>query len=214
MHIPSPEVSVTSTRRSLRVETPVLEPDDALVARLAADARHSVAPAGAGRRRRLGDWRVALATAGIVVLTTGAAYATGVLGPFPRLNPLDRPPAPNEETEPVPVPSHDDAGTDTELPVGRPTDLPTEGTGAPSDRPTGQPSGVPTGKPAGLPSGHPTGPPSGLPTEPPGQPSGLPTDEPPRPTGKPSATPPRPALPPTQRPVSPQTGAPNPQSPP
>ena len=82
---------MTSTRRSLRVETPVLEPDDAFVGRLAAGARLSVAPA---RRRRLGVWRVALVTAGVVTVTTGAAYAAGVLGPLHLPNPVHGKPPP------------------------------------------------------------------------------------------------------------------------
>jgi hypothetical protein len=176
---------VTSTRRTLRVETPVLEPDDAFLARLAAGARLSVAPGGQVRRRRLGDWRVALAAAGVVVATTGGAFATGVLGPLPRLNPLDRPPV--EETEPVPVPPSDDGseGNQVEPPVGRPSEIPTEGTGRPTDRPTG-PSGLPTWTPS-EPPGQPSNLPTGQPSEPPGQPSGLPT--PGVPTGRPTTTP-------------------------
>ena len=198
---------MTSTSRSLRVETPVLEPDDALVARLAAGARLSVAPAR--RRRRLGDWRVSLVTAGLVVVSTGGAYAAGVIGPLDLPNPIHRPPAPatptapTGETEPVPASPTGDGGSDaaTEPPVGRPTDLSTEGTGGPTDRPTGPPSGVPSGQPSDPPSGHPTGPPSGLPTpdHPTGKPTSLPTE---RPTGLPSASPTsRPAVPPTQLPT-------------
>ena len=194
---------MTSTRRSLRVETPVLEPDDALVGRLAAGARLSVAPA---RRRRLGDWRVFLVTAGLVVVTTGGAYAAGVIGPLHLPNPVHEKPRPSEETEPVPA-SPTDNGSDSvpEPPVGRPSDLPTEGTGGPTDRPTGPPTGVPSGKPSDLPTGHPTGPPSGLPT--PAHPTGKPTSHPSaRPSGVPSATPTRkptahPTAHPTQRPT-------------
>ena len=184
---------MTSTRRSLRVETPVLEPDDVLVARLATGARMSVAPAR--RRRRLGDWRVSLVPAGLVVVSTGGAYAAGVIGPLNLPNPIDRSPAPTTpkaptgETEPVPAsPTGDGESGATEPPVGRPTDLSTEGTGGPTDRPTGPPSGVPSGPPSDPPSGHPTGPPSGLPT--PDHPTGKPTSGPSgRPTGMPSATP-------------------------
>ena len=143
---------MTSTRRSLRVETPVLEPDDALVGRLAAGARLSVAPA---RRRRLGDWRVFLVTAGLVVVTTGGAYAAGVIGPLHLPKPVHEKPRPSEETEPVPASPTDNGGDSvTEPPVGRPSDLPTEGTGGPTDRPTGPPTDVPSGKPSDLPTGH------------------------------------------------------------
>ena len=83
---------MTSTRRSLRVETPVIEPDDAFVGRLAAGARLSVAPV---RRRRLGVWRLALVTAGVVTVTTGAAYAAGVLGPLNLPNPVHGNPRPS-----------------------------------------------------------------------------------------------------------------------
>ncbi len=210
---------MTSTRRSLRVETPVLEPDDAFVGRLAAGARLSVAPA---RRRRLGVWRVALVTAGVVTVTTGAAYAAGVLGPLHLPNPVHGKPRPSEETEPVPA-SPEDSGSDsvTEPPVGRPTDLPTEGTGGPTDRPTGpptdvpsgKPSDLPTGKPSDLPTGHPTGSPSVRPT--PAQPTGKPTSHPTpaNPTGKPSGVP---AATPTHKPdpapTHPSaTGRPSPQ---
>jgi hypothetical protein len=179
---------VTSTRRTLRVETPVLEPDDALVARMADAARHSVATAP--RRRRLGDWRVVVAAAALAAVTMGGAYAAGVIGPLPVPEQRDRSPSeptPGGESEPVPASTTGDGTTgDTEPPVGRPTDQPTEGAGGPTDRPTGPPSGVPTGQPSGLPSDHPTGPPSGLPT--PSHPTGQPST-PGRPSGLPSATP-------------------------
>ena len=210
---------MTSIRRSLRVNSPVLEPDDALVGRLAAGARRSVAPAG---RRRLGDWRVWLVTAGLVVVTTGGAFAAGVVGPLHLPNPVNQKPRPSEETEPVPA-SPTDGGRDseTEPSVGRPTGLPTEGTGGPSDRPTGPPTGVPSGKPSDLPTSHPTGPPTGKPTGPPtGHPTPVhPTSKPTSPpsgppSGVPSATPTRkptalPTKPPTTRPSpkpSPQGG--------
>ena len=214
---------MTSTRRSLRVETPVLEPDDALVGRLAAGARLSVAPA---RRRRLGDWRVALVTAGLVVVTTGGAYAAGVIGPLHLPNPVHEKPRPSEETEPVPASPTDNGGDSvTEPPVGRPSDLPTEGTGGPTDRPTGPPTDVPSGKPSDLPTGHPTGPPSGHPTGTAvaaarrrtsrpriasGPPSGVPSATPTRkPTDACRAT--RPLTPTERTDPPPPTGKPSPQ---
>jgi hypothetical protein len=188
---------VTSTRRSLRLQVPTLEPDDALVARLAAAARESAeltsAQADRRARRRLAHWRVALATAGVVVVSTGGAYAAGLLGPLPRLNPVDRPPL--EETEPVPAPSSRGGmeGIPVEPPVGRPSDLPTEGTGRPTDLPTGPTSGPPTGVPS-QPPGQPSDLPTGQPSDLPGQPTSVPTPEVTTgpPTGKPSAEPPDP----------------------
>jgi hypothetical protein len=186
------EEPVTGTR-SMRVEPPDLDPDDAFVARLALAARYS--PRGVRRAHRFGSGRLLLATAGIAVVTTGGAYAVGVLGPLGPIGPLgrdDSPPhhqqspasdRPTEGTEPVPA---SPGGTgDAGKPSGKPSDHPS---GKPTGRPTGQPSGVPSGGPSEHPTHptkkpHPTKPPTG---KPPDKPSGQPTD---KPTGKPGAKP-------------------------
>src|SRR6478735_11276960 len=76
--------NVTGTR-SMRVEPPDLDPDDAFIARLAHVARHS--PRSASRARRSGSWRLLVATGGIAVVTAGGAYAAGVIGPLGPLGP-------------------------------------------------------------------------------------------------------------------------------
>ena len=180
--------------RSLRVEPPDLDPDDAFVARLALAARYSPRPVK--RAHRFGSGRLLLATAGIAVVTTGGAYAAGVLGPLGPLDPLGRhdspphhkksPGGPSEGTEPVPA-SPKGNGISGK-PSGKPSANPT---GKPTGKPTGRPTGAPSADPSGGPSGHPTHPtkkphpttkphPTGKPTDNPG---GKPTDNP---TGKPT----------------------------
>ena len=70
---------MTTRRRAeaLRLETPRLEPEDAFVERLA-DAARTSRPSVVGRRQRQG-LRVGLATAGVVGLTVGGAWAAGNL---------------------------------------------------------------------------------------------------------------------------------------
>ena len=183
---------------------PDLDPDDAFVARLALAARYSPRPVK--RAHRFGSGRLLLATAGIAVVTTGGAYAAGVLGPSGRsaLGPRHESPphhqkspastGPTEGTEPVPA-SPKGNGKSGKPSAGGPSD-PKEGVGKPTGLPTGQPSGVPSGGP----SGHPT-----QPTHPTRKPkpgrygqadghAGKPTDNPsgsPRtsPTGKPTDKP-------------------------
>ncbi len=207
-----PEEPLTGTR-SLRVEPPDLDPDDAFVARLALAARYSPSPVK--RAHRFGAGRLLLATAGIAVVTTGGAYAAGVLGPLGPLDPLGRhdspphhkksPGGPSEGTEPVPASpkGNGNSGKPSSKPSGKPSANPTgRPTGAPSADPSGGPSGHPThptkkphpttkphptGKPTDNPGGQPTDNPGGKPTDKPG---GQPTDQPTgNPGGKPSTGP-------------------------
>jgi hypothetical protein len=213
---PSPPEEPLTGTRSLRVEPPDLDPDDAFVARLALAARYSPRPVKRAHRFRSG--RLLLATAGIAVVTTGGAYAAGVLAPLGPLGPLgprhESPPhhekspastGPTEGTEPVPASPKGNGKSGTPS-AGRPSD-PKEGVGKPTGLPTGPPSGVPSGGPSEHPT-HPTHPtkkpkptqaatskptdkPSGQPTDQPGgkptdNPSGQPTD---KPTGKPGGKP-------------------------
>ena len=179
-----PEEPLTGTR-SLRVEPPDLDPDDAFVARLALAARYSPRPVK--RAHRFGSGRLLLATTGIAVVTAGGAYAAGVLGPLGPLDPLGRhdspphhkksPGGPSEGTEPVPASpkSNGNSGKPSSKPSGRPSANPT---GKPTGKPTGQPTGQPTGVPSGGPSGHPTHPTKKPhPTTKP-HPTGKPTDNP------------------------------------
>ncbi len=183
-----PEEPLTGTR-SLRVEPPDLDPDDAFVARLALAARYSPKPVK--RAHRFGAGRLLLATAGIAVVTTGGAYAAGVLGPLGPLDPLGRhdspphhkksPGGPSEGTEPVPASPKGNGNS------GKPSSKPS---GKPSANPTGRPTGAPSADPSGGPSGHPTHPtkkphPTTKP-HPTDKPSGKPTDTP---TGKPTDNP-------------------------
>jgi len=139
---------ISNSSRSLRVEPPDLDPDDAFVARLALAARYSPRPVR--RAHRFGSGRLLLATAGIAVVTTGGAYAAVVLGPLGPLDPLGRhdspphhkksPGGPSEGTEPVPASPKGNGNS------GKPS-------GKPSANPTGKPTGQPTGQPTATPGG-------------------------------------------------------------
>ncbi len=95
---------------ALRFDTPRLEPDDVFVQRLADAARSSRPSAGA--RRHLHGFRVGLATAGVVGLTVGGAWAAGTLveredqapGP-PRATDSDAPLSPETELDPPGAPT-------------------------------------------------------------------------------------------------------------
>ena len=155
--------TVTGTR-SLRVDaSPDLDPDDAFVARLALAARYSPRPVR--RAHRFGSGRLLLATAGIAVVTTGGAYAAGVLGPLGPIGPLGPDTSRLRTTRSRPRPRARPRGPSRCRPPRRATGSrasrrgqavrPQEGVGKPTGKPTGQPSGVPSGGPSGHPT-HPT----------------------------------------------------------
>ena len=192
--------------RSLRVEPPDLDPDDAFLARLALAARYSPRPVR--RAHRFGSGRLLLATAGIAVVTTGGAYAAGVLGPLGPIGPLgrhDSPPHhqkspasndPTEGTEPVPASPKGHGGRRQAVGASR---RPSRPESRRENRPASPPASRPAAR-ASTPSEeatpdqeaitrrsrltprsppHPTGKPSGQPTgKPTDQPTGKPTDNP------------------------------------
>jgi hypothetical protein len=182
----------------LAVAVPTLEPDDHLVARLAAAAGRSAQTIAAGSPvAGSTGWKIAAAAASVAVVTTGGAYAAGVIGDSGEPTPtpvISQSPSENLAPDPAPVLDGVVAPTD-------PASLPSA---QPAGQPAGQPSGPPpSAGPTAAPSASPPAPPSGVPT---GQPSGLPTGGPgSHPTGRPSWA----ASPsPTHRPIDPGSGGP------
>lgn len=102
-------------REDLRLSAPTLEPDPALVARLAA-----VAAAGrATTTRRFAGLRVGVATAGLVAVSVGGAWAAATwVTPQPASPPMIQPPDSGGSTEPGDTP--DTPGSNQVPPPGRP----------------------------------------------------------------------------------------------
>ncbi len=170
---------MTAQRRAeaLRLDTPRLEPDDAFVERLSALA-HGSRPSVAARRPLQG-LRVGLATAGVVGLTVGGAWAAGNLveredqapGRTPPIDESGGPISPETRTTAPGPPGTSDPGQHLRPDRGRP-DKGRPDKGRP-DRPGER--GHDRGRHVGRPEEHPgQGPKAGRGRDERGRPSNLP----------------------------------------